>query len=176
MKILHINEIVQTISETHKFDKSHLRAVNTSDVENGILYDVPWQPTNELKGQFKKTIKKNDILFSEIRPANRRFARVMLDDTKDYVVSTKLMVLRKFNEEVNLDYFYYCLTNQAFLDILQRRAENRIGSFPQITFELLSEYTFPIPALDEQKKIASIISNLDRKIALNRAINRNLAA
>ena len=176
MKILHVNEIVDTISVTHKFDKSELRAVNTSDVENGIMNDVPYQPTCDLKGQFKKTIMQDDILFSEIRPANRRFARVTFEDTKDYVVSTKLMVLRKFNDDVNLDYFYYCLTNQAFLNILQRRAENRIGSFPQITFELLSEYSFHIPELKEQEKIANIIKNIDDKINLNRAINQNLAA
>ncbi len=42
----------------------------------------------------------------------------------------------------NLDYFYYCLTNQSFLETLQRRAENRIGSFPQITFDLLGDYRF----------------------------------
>lgn len=150
MKYLKVNQIVQSISITHKFDKDCLYAINTSDVENGIMTQGILTPIKELKGQFKKTIQKDYILFSEIRPANRRFARVILSDCRDYVVSTKLMVLRKFNDEVDLDYFYYCLTNQTFLEILQRRAENRIGSFPQITFYLLSEYSFPIPPLSEQ--------------------------
>ena len=171
-----INQIVNTVSVTHKFDKDKLYAINTSDVENGVLGEGILTPVEDLKGQFKKTIQKNDILFSEIRPANRRFAMVLRDDCRDLVVSTKLMVLRKFNDDVDLNYFYYCLTNQSFLEILQRRAENRIGSFPQITFDLLSEYSFPIPSLSEQKRIANIISVLDRKIALNRAINRNLEA
>ncbi len=171
-----INQIVNTVSVTHKFDKDKLYAINTSDVENGVLGKGILTPVEDLKGQFKKTIQKNDILFSEIRPANRRFAMVLRDDCRDLVVSTKLMVLRKFNDDVDLNYFYYCLTNQSFLEILQRRAENRIGSFPQITFDLLSEYSFPIPSLSEQKRIANIISVLDRKIALNRAINRNLEA
>ena len=171
-----INQIVNTVSVTHKFDKDKLYAINTSDVENGVLGEGILTPVEDLKGQFKKTIQKNDILFSEIRTANRRFAMVLRDDCRDLVVSTKLMVLRKFNDDVDLNYFYYCLTNQSFLEILQRRAENRIGSFPQITFDLLSEYSFPIPSLSEQKRIANIISVLDRKIVLNRAINRNLAA
>ena len=147
MKRYRIGQIVNTISRTHEFDKEYLFAINTSDVDNGVMGQGTLTPINELKGQFKKTIQKDDILFSEIRPANRRFARVTIDDCHDFVVSTKLMVLRKFNQDVDLDYFYYCLTNQSFLDILQRRAENRIGSFPQITFDLLSEYSFPIPTL-----------------------------
>ena len=58
--------------------------------------------------------------------------------------------------------------------MLQRKAENRIGSFPQITFDLLSEYAFPVPSLSEQEKIANIISSLDHKIELNKQINDNL--
>ena len=175
-QVLKINQIVSTVSETHKFDKDKLIAINTSDVENGVMGSGTLTSVDELKGQFKKTIVKDDILFSEIRPANRRFAKVTTEDTKDYVVSTKLMVLRKYNEDVDLEYFYYCLTNQPFLDILQRRAENRIGSFPQITFDLLSEYAFPIPPISEQKRISSVISTLDKKLALNRQINDNLEA
>lgn len=176
MQYLKIDKIVHTISVTHKFDKNYLLAINTSDVDNGVMGKGILTPTSKLKGQFKKTIQKDDILFSEIRPANRRFARVTEENCENFVVSTKLMVLRKFNEDVDLDYFYYCLTNQSFLDILQRRAENRIGSFPQITFDLLSEYSFPIPSLQEQRNIAKCIANLDKKISLNRAINQNLEA
>lgn len=176
MNYIAIKDIVRSVSQTHKFEKDYLKAVNTSDVFGGELLDVPYSETTSLKGQFKKTIQFNDILFSEIRPANRRFGRVNIKDTADYVVSTKLMVLRKFNEDVDLDYFYYCLTNQSFLEILQRRAENRIGSFPQITFDLLGDYRFPIPTLAEQKRIASVIANIDSKIKINQEINRNLEA
>ena len=176
MKVLKIKDIVRTISITHKFNKDKLIAINTSDVENGIMHDGTLTAIEDLKGQFKKTVQKGDILFSEIRPANRRFALVTKDDCADYVVSTKLMVLRKYNNEVDLRYFYYCLTNQPFLDMLQRKAENRIGSFPQITFDLLSEYAFPVPSLSEQEKIANIIFSLDHKIELNKQINDNLEA
>ena len=176
MRRLYINEIVKTVSETSKFDADKLYAVNTSDILNGNFLDPPLLDVDDLKGQFKKTIKKDDILFSEIRPANRRFAKVLFQDCSKYVCSTKLMVLRKFNEDVDLDYFYLALTNQSFLNILQRRAENRIGSFPQITFDLLSQYSFMIPSIESQKKIAAVLLALDDKIALNQRINRNLAA
>ena len=175
-KYISIDKIVHTISKTHKFDKEKLYAINTSDVLEGEIINAPLMEVSELKGQFKKTIEKGDLLFSEIRPANKRYAKVKIEDTKDYVVSTKLMVLRKYNDEVDFDYFYYCLTNEWFLNILQKRAENRICSFPQITFDLLSEYKFRIPQLSEQKRIAETLSLLDQKIALNTRINAELEA
>lgn len=175
-KYISIDKIVHTISKTHKFDKDKLYAINTSDVLEGEIINTPLMEVAELKGQFKKTIEKGDILFSEIRPANKRYAKVNIEDTKDYVVSTKLMVLRKYNNDVDYDYFYYCLTNKWFLNILQKRAENRICSFPQITFDLLSEYKFRIPQLSEQKRIAETLSLLDQKIAINTRMNAELEA
>lgn len=124
-KVLKINQIVRTVSETHRFDKDKLIAINTSDVENGVMGSGTLTSVDELKGQFKKAIVKDDILFSEIRPANRRFAKVTTEDTKDYVVSTKLMVLRKYNEDVDLEYFYFNPAKRNVLDLKNETCKNR---------------------------------------------------
>lgn len=173
---LRVGEVVDSISITHKFDKTHLNFLNTSDVERGKIINVNYLPVKELKGQAKKTVKKNDILFSEIRPKNRRYAYVDLEDTEDFVVSTKLMVLRNKNVNVDQRYFYYFLTNDGMLSILQIRAENRICSFPQITFDLLADYIIRVPELCEQKRIVAVLSALDAKIELNNRINAELEA
>ncbi len=169
-KYLKVSDIVHSVSNTHKFNYEKLYAVNTSDVLDGDLISPQLLPIEELKGQFKKTFKKDDILFSEIRPANRRFAKIDIEDTQQYIASTKLMVLRKFNDDVDLDYFYYWLTNNAFLKVLQSRAENRIGSFPQITFDILSEYVVPLPSKDKQQKISKLLKLIDNKIHNNNQI------
>lgn len=163
-KSLRIDEIVDSISITHAFDKESLIFLNTSDVYDGEIINKEWYKVENLKGQAKKTIENGDILFSEIRPKNKHFAMVSVENPEDYVVSTKLMVLRKFNDEVDLDYFYYNLINDDMLTVLQNRAENRICSFPQITFELLSEYSIRIPEEKIQKQIANVLRNIDKKI------------
>ena len=170
IKKIKVGDIVDSVSKTHSFDCDYLFAVNTSDVLEGKLLNPQRLPVEELKGQFKKSIENGDILFSEIRPANKRYAFVNVDNPKEYVVSTKLMVLRKFNDEVDLTYFYYWLTNESLLNILQSRAENRIGSFPQITFDLLSSYEVPVPDISFQKKVASHLKTIDDKIDNNNAI------
>ncbi|MCX8580764.1 restriction endonuclease subunit S [Gilliamella sp. B3482] len=173
-KYLRIDEIVESISKTHKFDIDILKFLNTSDIYSGKIININYLPLSQLKGQAKKTIKKNDILFSEIRPQNKRFAYVDFDETYDFVVSTKLMVLRNINPLVDNKYFYYFLTNDHMLSVLQTRAENRICSFPQITFDLLSDYKVRVPDINEQKRISSLLSSLDKKIELNNQINAEL--
>jgi type I restriction enzyme S subunit len=173
-KYLKVKEIVDSVSITHDFEEDFLYAINTSDVLEGNLISPQFLSTDELKGQFKKSIKNDDILFSEIRPQNKRYALVNVDNPKKYVASTKLMVLRKINNDVNLEYFYYWLTNENFLKLLQSRAENRICSFPQITFDLLGEYNVPIPSLEVQTKIANMLKSIDSKIENNNKINTEL--
>lgn len=176
IKEISIGEIVKSVSITHKFDKEKLIFLNTSDVSDGNILVNNYFNVKDLKGQAKKTIKKNDILFSEIRPKNKRYAYVNIEDTYDYVVSTKLMVLRKYNPNVLNKYFYYFLTYEGTLDYLQMRAENRIGSFPQITFDILKPIKFNVPSLGVQQKIVDIISTLDNKIENNNKIKTELDA
>ena len=82
----------------------------------------------------KKQIKKGDILFSEIRPNNKRYSIVRIE-ADDYIVSTKLMVLRKRIETFTTYRLYQFLTEESFITELQQTAEGRSGTFPQITFE-----------------------------------------
>jgi type I restriction enzyme S subunit len=127
-----------------------------------------------MKGQAKKTIKNGDVLFSEIRPKNKRYAFVNVPNPEDYVVSTKLMVLRNKTKDVLTKYIYYFLTYEGTLNYLQMRAENRIGSFPQITFDILKELDVNVPEKAVQQKIVDILSVLDAKIELNQGINAEL--
>lgn len=170
-----LGELIKSISKTHKFDKENLVFLNTSDVLEGKILVNKYMPVSEMKGQAKKTIKNGDILYSEIRPKNRRYAYVRnIDNVGDYVVSTKLMVLRNNSERLNTDYLYHFLTSEEAVNYLQNRAENRIGSFPQITFEILKSLNIWLPNISTQQKIATVLSALDDKIELNSKINDNL--
>ena len=174
MKKVRLEDLIDSISVTHKFNKEYLIFLNTSDVLNGKILTSEYSNIKSLKGQAKKTIKYRDILFSEIRPKNRRFAFVNIENTEDYVVSTKLMVLRNKSEEVLIEYVYYFLIYEGTLDYLQMRAENRIGSFPQITFDILKPISLNLPNLETQQKIIKILSDIDNKIELLHQINDNL--
>ena len=63
--------------------------LNTSDVLEGKMSKSSKDSNKNLKGQFKKTFQQGDILYSEIRPANKRYAYVNFAP-KDYIASTKI--------------------------------------------------------------------------------------
>ena len=172
-----LSELIKSVSITHKFDKEKLVFLNTSDVLEGKILINHYSKVSELKGQAKKTIKNGDILYSEIRPKNKRYAYVRdISNVEDYVVSTKLMVLRNNSKLLDTDYLYHFLTNEDTINYLQKRAENRIGSFPQITFDVLKTLQIWLPDKSVQKSIAKVLSDLNTKIEINNRINRELEA
>ena len=140
-----LGDLCQSISVTHKFDKNALIFLNTGDVEDGRFLHSNLMAVKEMPGQAKKTIAPGDILYSEIRPINRHFAYVNFP-SDDYVVSTKLMVIRTKNFDTRRLYHY--LTSENVLNELQLQAESRSGTFPQIRFENVSK--LPILIADEQ--------------------------
>lgn len=166
-KLFMLGDLIDSISITHSLDKDEIILINTSDVLTGKVLNHKYQKNENLKGQFKKSFKRNDILFSEIRPKNKRFAYVDFN-ANDYVASTKLMVLRKISDEIDNKYLYLLLTNKSMLDYLQMLAESRSGTFPQITFSHLSNIQVSLPSLPVQRRIAAILSSLDDKIENNR--------
>ena len=170
-----IGDLCDTISDTYKRNDNEVILINTSDVLDGeVLNHTPVANVN-LKGQFKKTFKRDDILYSEIRPVNKRFAFIDFDNTSNYIASTKLMVLRPRENVVLPRFLYAILKSKAVIDELQHLAEIRSGTFPQITFSSeLSPMEIMLPDLTTQKQIVSILSAIEGKIRLNTAINDNL--
>lgn len=171
-KEVDICQLCDSISETYKGNASEVVLINTSDVFDGKCLNHEYVPNKKLKGQFKKTFRKGDILYSEIRPANKRFCFVDFEP-KDYIASTKLMVLRA-HEDVDPQYLYQILRSNDTLAQLQMLAESRSGTFPQITYSELSNIMISLPSQKTQKNIVSLLSSLDRKIELNNKINADL--
>ena len=91
-RIEKLENLIETVSVTHKMKQEEIIFLNTSDILEGNVLNNEYSVVSTLPRQAKKSIKRNDILFSEIRPANKRYAFVNFD-ADDYVVSTKLMVL-----------------------------------------------------------------------------------
>ncbi|HEM5204892.1 TPA: restriction endonuclease subunit S [Streptococcus suis] len=168
-----LGDVCDSVSVTFDKTKQQVVLINTSDVLEGEVTNHILVDNKGLKGQFKKTFQKNDILYSEIRPKNRRFAYIDFD-SDNYVASTKLMVIRA-NNRVLPQYLYQILKSEKVINQLQSLAESRSGTFPQITFSELAQIDVYIPELSEQKEIADFLKLFDDKIENNKKINHHLA-
>ena len=168
-----VGEVCSSISDTYREKKNMVTLINTSDVLEGRVLNHERVPNSNLKGQFKKTFQRDDILYSEIRPQNRRFAYVDFSPI-DYIASTKLMVIRAKKDVVSPKYLYYFLKNSSTVAELQLLAETRSGTFPQITFSEVANLTIPVPPLAVQEVIVQTMQCLEDKIICNEQINDNL--
>ena len=168
-----VGEVCSSISDTYREKKNMVTLINTSDVLEGRVLNHERVPNSNLKGQFKKTFQRDDILYSEIRPQNRRFAYVDFSPI-DYIASTKLMVIRAKKDVVSPKYLYYFLKNSSTVVELQLLAETRSGTFPQITFSEVANLTIPVPSLAVQEVIVQTMQCLEDKITCNEQINDNL--
>ena len=168
-----VGELAKSISDTHKFNKPDLIFLNTSDVLLGKILHHSYSAVKDWPGQAKKSIRKGDILFSEIRPANGRYAFVDVD-AADFVVSTKLMVIRVDDGRISPRFLYHFLTSSDTLAWLQHLAESRSGTFPQITFDQVAELEFPLPPQSQQAAIVEFLDAIEAKTDLNRRMNETL--
>ena len=176
-KEMTVGDLCSTISDTYHGDDAQVVLINTSDVLEGKVLNHEKVENKNLKGQFKKTFKKDDILYSEIRPANKRFAFVDFENTEGYIASTKLMVLRPRKDVVLPRFLFAFLSSNYVLAELQHLAETRSGTFPQITFlSELAPMPIAVPDLVTQGKIVSVLESINERIRNNEGINENLAA
>jgi len=168
-----VGEFMESVSETYKFkNKEEIIFLNTGDIQDGRFLHENYSPTGSLPGQAKKKIKRNDILFSEIRPINRRFAFVYFNPD-DYVVSTKLMVLR--SKCINPNFLYFFITRLEVILELQHLAETRSGTFPQITFNELSNISVVLPPSQTLGRFVGYLDAIYDLIRNNECQNQDLS-
>jgi type I restriction enzyme S subunit len=148
--------------------------INTGDVLEGDFLHSKRSLYAGLPGQAKKSIRPDDILFSEIRPANKRYAYVDFDSS-DYVVSTKFMIIRG-SKEIHPRLLYRILTAKETLDEFQVQAESRSGTFPQITFDSISHLPIMLPPIEIQEAFQRAVGKMDAQIKVNKEQSRTLAA
>lgn len=84
---------------------------------------------------------------------------------KPFVPIVRLITLIT-NNSVDTKFLYYYLKN--------RKLSGDGSAIPQITVPMVKKETIIVPILEEQKRIANILSSLDEKIETNRKINARL--
>lgn len=172
-KIISLGKLCDSISKKHKFNKDELIFLNTGDVENGMILHNNYSEVSQMPGQAKKSIAINDILYSEIRPINKHFAYVNFV-ADDYVVSTKLMVLRA--KGISPRRLYQFLTMPDTLKELQVEAESRSGTFPQIRFDNIQQLEMIVASEQVEKEYSERLNTIYSMIDTNNSENKCLSA
>lgn len=111
--------------------------------------------------------QKNDVLISNIRP----YFKKIWYANKNGGCSNDVLVI-KAKDGINSKFLYYVLADDAFFEYSM--ATSKGTKMPRGDKTSIMSYVVPDYDLATQQCIASILSVLDNKIALNKAINENL--
>ena len=124
---------------------------------------------NEIKNKFGVP-QKGDMLLTSVGTLGIPY---VVKDEQFYFKDGNLTWFRNFNDIV-VDFLYYWILSKYGRPQIESRA---IGTTQRaLTIENLRKFEINLPPLDEQRRIASILSSLDDKIAVNRRICENLEA
>ena len=113
--------------------------------------------------------QQHDVLVSNIRPY---FKKIWFAD-QDGGCSNDVLVFRA-KEGVDPRFLYYVLADDKFFS--HATATSKGTKMPRGDKKSIMEYEVPDFDLDTQKKIASLLGNIDAKITVNSKINKNLEA
>ena len=123
----------------------------------------------------KYVVSNRCILFNKLNVRFKRIWRIE-NNAPNKLCSTEFLPLIIDESIIDYQYCYYLLASDDLTNYLCGINSNTSGSHKRINPDILLDLEVTLPVLDEQKRIGSILANLDRKIALNHSINHNLEA
>ena len=108
-----------------------------------------------------------DVLFSNIRTY---FKKLHLSDFI-WWCSNDVLIFRP-NENVDSKFLFYSLSQESFFDYTIKTS--KWTKMPRWDKKAIDNYIINLPPINEQRRIAGVLSSLDDKIKLNNQINHNL--
>ena len=150
--------------------------LDTANLVEGRVCKMQEMNFTDAPSRAQRRINNNTILYSSVRPNLKHFG-IMTNMPSNVIVSTGFITFDVIDKSLFSPYYiYYLLTQQSIIDYLQGIAQTGVSAYPSINPSDIANLKFNFPSLSEQEQIASVLSNIDRKITLNRQINDNLEA
>jgi len=138
--------------------------IDVSGISNEFYKIIEYRTYNgsNAPSRAKKLIQTNDVIFATVRPTLKRIAYVD-EDYDGKICSTAFCVLRSKKNVLSSRYLYYCVQNDEFIEELAKL--QRGASYPAVTDGDIKRQQIPLPKVEEQKEIANVFFNIDKKLA-----------
>ena len=133
-------------------------------------YDEDKEPkrvgTSEI-GSKKRRVPNATILFPKLNIRKRRFWRVDHDHEIPAICSTEFLPLVPTSELV-LDFYAYYFDSDTFMRNPKISSSSSTNSHMRVKQQSFEKIRLPVPPVDEQQKIASILEKTDTKLLQER--------
>ena len=136
--------------------------------------EIPSYEITEYNGGVK--FRNGDTLMARITPCleNGKISQVsILDYDEIGTGSTEFIVLREKEGISDKDFIYYLSNSEYFKEPAIKSMVGSSGR-QRVQRDVIENLDIYVPPLDMQKKIGKLLSLFDKKISLNKRINKNL--
>ena len=127
----------------------------------------------EAPSRAKRMVRKEDIIYSSVRPDQLHYGFIK-NPQDNLVVSTGFVTITCNKAILYPKFLYYYLTQSQITEYLHSVAEASTSAYPSLRPNDIESLDISLPPLDEQKRIAGVLSSLDDKIDLLNRENATL--
>ena len=162
---INVNSLKENTNKNYQF-----KYIDLSSVKNGII-DFPnnYITFKNAPSRAKRIIKIDDVIMATVRPNLKGFAYISFDP-KEYICSTGFAVLTS-KSEICMKYIYQIL----YANYIEKQISNMLvgSNYPALNTSDILNIKILLPPIDEQKRIADILSTFDDLIEnLNKLIEK----
>ena len=155
---------IDTIKSTYEGDIDYID-ISSVDNQRKEITQTQSMSIVDAPSRAKQLVFPGDILVSTVRPNLNAVALVTENADNTLVASTGYCVLRCLPDADNRYVFYFC-QSPAFIEKMVAQATG--ASYPAVTSAIVKECTIPLPSLDEQRRIATVLDKVSDLIAKRR--------
>ncbi|EEW0114214.1 restriction endonuclease subunit S [Escherichia albertii] len=144
---------INSTSWTNKNQPGYINYVDLSSAKDGRIYSIEKLSFNDAPSRARRILKKDDLIFGLVRPANRSFAYVHIDGLTG---STGFAVIRA-QKAIYKNFIYYFVTYDKNIEELTRIADG--GAYPAIKHDDICALPLIIPSINIIEKFDELTSN-----------------
>lgn len=144
---------INSTSWTNKNQPDYINYVDLSNAKDGRIYSIEKLSFNDAPSRARRILKKDDLIFGLVRPANRSFAYVHVDGLTG---STGFAVIRA-QKTIYKNFIYYFVTYDKNIEELTRIADG--GAYPAIKPDDICALPLIIPSINIIEKFDELTSN-----------------
>jgi type I restriction enzyme, S subunit len=123
----------------------------------------------------QRVVKKNDILFSTVRPNLRHFG-IIKNPAENLIASTGFAILSHKENAFYNDFFYMFITSEPSLKKLEAIAASSVSSYPSINYSDILNLLIVLPSkIDVVKALSKKLSIYFLAISLRQDENKKIA-
>ena len=151
------------------YDGGTIPWLNTKEINYNRIYSTESYITEEgLNNSSAKWIDENAVIVAMYGATAGRVAIAKIKMTTNQACCN--LMIDSSKADYNFVYYYLCNNYKQLLSMANGAAQQNLNA------QVIKDFIISLPILDDQRRIASILSSLDDKISVSKKICENLEA